>query len=95
MWARVKIDKPKTEFAIQVTGRRFNWEVLYPGPDGKFGTQDDKQFLDELHVPVNRPVRLGGHPVRGVRDLHLPRIRPEPSGRGVLAPSRRVGRGGS
>ncbi len=58
VWARVKIDQPQTELTLQVTGRQFNWEVVYPGPDGQFGTADDKQLLDELHVPVNRPVRI-------------------------------------
>jgi cytochrome c oxidase subunit 2 len=58
VWARVKIDQPPAELTVQVTGRQFTWEVLYPGPDGAFGTPDDRQLLDELHVPVNRPIRF-------------------------------------
>jgi cytochrome c oxidase subunit 2 len=58
VWAKVKLERPPAALSIQVTGKQFNWEVLYPGPDGKFGTPDDKLFLDELHVPVNRPVRV-------------------------------------
>ena len=26
---------------MQVTAKQFNWEITYPGPDGKFGTDDD------------------------------------------------------
>ncbi|HEU5304681.1 MAG TPA: hypothetical protein VFU40_08560 [Gemmatimonadales bacterium] len=58
VWAKVKLERPPAALSIQVTGKQFNWEVVYPGPDGKFGTADDKLFLDELHVPVNRPVRV-------------------------------------
>jgi cytochrome c oxidase subunit 2 len=58
VWAKVKIERPPAALAIRVTGRQFNWEVLYPGPDGVFGTADDRQLIDEMHVPVNRPVRL-------------------------------------
>ena len=36
----------------QVTAKQFNWEITYPGPDGKFGTADD--------VPAGqRPARAG------------------------------------
>ena len=57
-WAKVKGQLPPAELTIQVTGRQFLWEVVYPGPDGKFGTEDDRQFNNEIHVPVGRPVRL-------------------------------------
>jgi cytochrome c oxidase subunit 2 len=58
VWARVKIERPAAALSLQITGKQFNWEVVYPGPDGKFGTADDKLFLDELHVPVDRPVHI-------------------------------------
>jgi cytochrome c oxidase subunit 2 len=58
VWAKVKTQLPAADLTIQVTGKQFNWEVLYPGPDGKFGTEDDKQFDNEVHVPVGKPVRL-------------------------------------
>jgi cytochrome c oxidase subunit 2 len=58
VWAKVKLERPPAALSIQVTGKQFNWEVVYPGPDGQFGTADDKLFLDELHVPVNQPIRV-------------------------------------
>lgn len=57
-WARVKREVPPAGLTIQVTGRQFFWSVLYPGPDGRFGTPDDRQLTNEIHVPVGRPVRL-------------------------------------
>ena len=38
-----KANCPKPGVQVQVTGKQFNWEVLYPGPDGAFDTQDDHQ----------------------------------------------------
>ena len=49
---------PDTDFVVQVTAKKFNWQVTYPGADGKFGTEDDKTLLDEMHVPVNKVVRV-------------------------------------
>jgi cytochrome c oxidase subunit II len=57
-WSRIKMTLPESDLLIHVTGKQFNWEVTYPGPDGRFGTADDKTFLDELHVPINKVVRI-------------------------------------
>jgi cytochrome c oxidase subunit 2 len=64
-WSRIKMSMPQTDFVVQVRAKQFNWEFIYPGPDGKFGTADDKSFLDELHVPVGKPVRIN----LGARDV--------------------------
>jgi cytochrome c oxidase subunit 2 len=57
-WSKIKMSVPDTDVVIQVTAKQFNWQVAYPGADGKFGTDDDKKFLDEMHVPVNKPIRV-------------------------------------
>jgi cytochrome c oxidase subunit 2 len=57
-WARVKILAPAGDVEVRVTAKQFAWEVLYPGPDGKFDTGDDKMIQGELHVPVDRVVRV-------------------------------------
>jgi cytochrome c oxidase subunit 2 len=57
-WSRIKMTMPETDFVVQVTAKQFNWQVTYPGADGKFGTADDKMLLDEMHVPVNKVVRV-------------------------------------
>jgi cytochrome c oxidase subunit 2 len=56
LWARIKYSAPPTDVTIQITAKQFNWEITYPGPDGKFGTEDDKTFDNEMHVPINKPV---------------------------------------
>ena len=55
-WARIKMQMPQTDLQIQVTAKQFNWQIAYPGPDGKFGTEDYKTFDNEIHVPVGKPV---------------------------------------
>jgi cytochrome c oxidase subunit 2 len=57
-WAKIKRNPPATDFEINVTAKQFNWDVSYPGPDGKLGTEDDIKFDNDLHVPVNKVVRL-------------------------------------
>ena len=57
-WSKIKMSQPPTDFVVEVTAKQFNWQVKYPGPDGKLGTADDKQFLDEMHVPVDKPIRV-------------------------------------
>jgi cytochrome c oxidase subunit 2 len=57
-WSRIKMALPPSDLVIQVTAKQFNWQVAYAGPDGKLGTEDDKKFLDEIHVPVNKVVHV-------------------------------------
>src|SRR3990172_4087615 len=48
-WAKVKGRIPPTTYHVEVIGKQFNWEIVYPGPDGKFGTADDLKLDNELH----------------------------------------------
>jgi cytochrome c oxidase subunit II len=57
-WDLIKENIPVGDVQVRVTGQQFNWEVRYPGPDGKFDTADDLQMENELHVPVNKVVRV-------------------------------------
>jgi cytochrome c oxidase subunit 2 len=75
VWAKVKLTQPPPALTIQVTGKQFNWEVVYPGPDGRFGTADDKLFLDELHVPVNQPIRVVLRSKDVIHSFFLPNFR--------------------
>src|SRR3970040_1382476 len=57
-WSKIKMTQPATDFVLQVTGKQFNWQITYPGPDGQFGTADDKTLLDEMELPVHKVVRV-------------------------------------
>jgi cytochrome c oxidase subunit 2 len=74
-WSRVKMTMPQTDFVIQVVAKQFNWQVTYPGPDGQFDTADDKTFLDEMHVPVGRPVRVNLKSQDVIHSFFVPQFR--------------------
>lgn len=74
-WARVKRHAPDSDFELQVTAKQFNWEVVYPGTDGKFGTDDDKKFDNDLHVPVNKVVRIHLQSSDVIHSFFLPNLR--------------------
>ena len=74
-WAKVKRHVPDSDFELAVTAKQFNWEVVYPGADRKLGTPDDIQFDNDMHVPVNKVVRvyLGSKDV--IHSFFLPNLR--------------------
>jgi len=74
-WARIKMQMPKTDLTVQVNAKQFNWIVTYPGPDGKFGTEDDKTFDNEIHVPVGKPVKLILKSQDVIHSLYMPNLR--------------------
>jgi len=74
-WSKIKMTMPATDVVIQVTAKQFNWQVTYPGPDGKFGTDDDKMFLDEMHVPIGKPVRINLKSQDVIHSFFVPQFR--------------------
>ncbi len=58
VWAKIKEHRPENGLEVKVTGKQFNWEFTYPGPDAKFDTEDDVTMDNQLHVPVNQNVLL-------------------------------------
>ncbi len=74
-WTKVKANAPPSDFNLQVTAKQFNWEILYPGPDGKFGTQDDFTVENEMHVPVNKVVRIILKSKDVIHSFFLPNLR--------------------
>ena len=60
VWADIKIHMPEgpDTVRIRVQAEQFAWNIQYPGADGKFGTPDDIKNINQLHIPVGRPVRV-------------------------------------
>jgi len=58
VWDRVKNPGsfPTNGYELVVTARQFEWETRYPGADGQLGTADDFTVLNQMYVPVNRPI---------------------------------------
>lgn len=58
-WAAAKMRKPDMAPTAEITGRQFNWDVRYPGPDGVLGTPDDLVCTDgDVHLPVGEEILL-------------------------------------
>ncbi len=74
-WANIKIKAPPSDFEVKVAGKQFNWEITYPGPDGKFGTKDDFKVDNEMHVPVNKVIRVRLTATDVIHSFFLPNLR--------------------
>ncbi len=57
-WDEIKAEIPPHDVTVRVYAKQFNWDFIYPGPDGAFDTADDKTIENELTVPVNKVVKL-------------------------------------
>jgi cytochrome c oxidase subunit 2 len=74
-WAKIKRHVPPTDFEVRVVAKQFNWEISYPGPDGKLGTEDDVKFDNDMHVPVNKPIRLVMTATDVIHSFFIPNMR--------------------
>jgi cytochrome c oxidase subunit 2 len=75
-WSKIKMAAPPpSDFVVQVTAKQFNWQVTYPGADGKFGTGDDKTLLDEMHVPANKVVHVRLRSQDVIHSFFVPQFR--------------------
>ena len=75
VWAEIKGRIPPTDMLIQVTAKQFNWEVAYPGPDGKLGTDDDVTMDNDVHVPVGKTVRIELKSRDVIHSFFVPQLR--------------------
>jgi cytochrome c oxidase subunit 2 len=75
-WAAAKIDQPDIPITCEVTGRQFNWDFRYPGPDAEFYTEDDIVRTDgKLYLPVNEQVLLNITSADVLHSFFLPNLR--------------------
>lgn len=74
-WAKIKRQAPESDFEIAVAAKQFNWEVSYAGADGKLGTEDDVKFDNDIHVPVNKTVRVQLSSRDVIHSFFLPNLR--------------------
>jgi cytochrome c oxidase subunit 2 len=68
-------DDDPNALRIEVTARQWSWTFRSAGPDGRFATADDVVTLNELHVPVGRPVYLKLRSRDVIHSLYLPNFR--------------------
>lgn len=74
VWEHVKIDLPESDFHVKITARQFAWVYAYPGADGQLDTPDDI-VTNELHVPVDTPVRFHLEAADVLHAFYVPELR--------------------
>ena len=66
-WSRINMHVPPADFDVNVTAKQFNWQVNYPG--------SDTVFLDEMHVPVNKVIRVHLRSQDVIHSFFVPQFR--------------------
>ena len=75
-WASAKMQAPDMLPMVEVTGRQFNWDFRYAGPDGELYTKDDFVRTDgKLYLPVNQEVLLKITSADVLHSFFLPNLR--------------------
>ncbi len=75
-WAAAKMDVPKIPITAEVTGRQFNWDFRYPGPDNELYTEDDIIRTDgKFYLPVNEEILLNITSADVLHSFFLPNLR--------------------
>jgi len=76
VWAAAKMQPPDMKPMVEVTGRQFNWDFRYPGPDGELYTEDDVVRTDGiLYLPVDEEILLKITSADVLHSFFLPNLR--------------------
>ena len=60
---------------IEVMPQQWAWNFRYPGPDNKFNTKDDVMTLNDMKIPVDRPVMLNLMAKDVIHSFYVPNFR--------------------
>jgi cytochrome c oxidase subunit 2 len=60
---------------IEINAHQWSWAARYPGPDGKFGTQDDIVTLNDVTVPQGVPVIFQVASIDVLHSFNIPNMR--------------------
>jgi len=60
---------------LRVVAKQFEWNVTYPGHDEELDTEDDFEMRNQLHLPVDRPVRIELESEDVIHSFFVPRFR--------------------
>lgn len=74
-WAYIKEQFPVQGVRVDILAEQFDWNIRYPGPDGKFDTPDDILTVNQMHIPVGVPVIVRLHSKDVIHSFFLPEFR--------------------
>ena len=77
LWADIKDPAriPAGSYELILEARQFEWEATYAGGDGVLETADDFTLLNQINVPVNRPVTVHLRAEDVIHSFFLPELR--------------------
>jgi cytochrome c oxidase subunit 2 len=75
VWEKIMGRQPQSGERISITGSQFLWRFAYAGPDGKFGTEDDKVSINELRIPVDKTIIFSLEATDVVHSFFIPATR--------------------
>ncbi|PIQ85057.1 MAG: cytochrome c oxidase subunit II [Candidatus Omnitrophica bacterium CG11_big_fil_rev_8_21_14_0_20_45_26] len=73
IWGRAT--NAKNPLQIEVMPEQFAWNIRYAGNDGIFGTADDVATINEMHIPVNRPINVALKSKDVIHSFFIPNFR--------------------
>jgi cytochrome c oxidase subunit 2 len=56
VWEEIKLEQPPHDELVRIQGEQWAWRFTYAGPDGRLGTGDDVETVNEFHVPIDRVI---------------------------------------
>lgn len=74
-WNFAAVEANPGTVRVEVNAQQWSWAFRYAGPDGEFNTPDDVLSLNELRVPVGRPVLFELAATDVVHSFSLPNFR--------------------
>ena len=75
VWSEIQGPPPPHQVEVQVTAEQFAWNFTYAGPDGKLGTADDVQTINQFHVPIGQVVLVDIKSKDVIHSFFLPQFR--------------------
>lgn len=73
LWAKnvEHFPKPEDSTVIEIMAQQFAWNVLYPGPDGKFGRQDMRLISNDNVFGLDPADPVGKKDVQVLNEIHV------------------------
>jgi cytochrome c oxidase subunit 2 len=66
---------PADAMPVAIRAEQFEWNIFYPGADGQLHTPDDLKVRNQLHLVVNRPVKVELTAVDVIHSFFVPEFR--------------------
>ena len=76
-WVQIKGRNsiPPNAYPIAIHAKQFEWQITYPGPDGRLGTSDDFTVRNQLHVPAGRAIVVHLSSEDVIHSFYVPQLR--------------------